>query len=96
MREKQIEQKLVAAVKDLGGLAPKFISPGYDGMPDRLILLTDGRAAFVEVKAPGKAMRPLQIKRKGQLEALGFRVYCIDNPDQIQLTLVEMMGGDAQ
>jgi len=83
MREKHIEQKLVQAVKAAGGIAPKFISPGYGGMPDRLLLLPGGRIAFVEVKAPGKVMRPLQIKRKRQLEALGFRVYCLDDAGQI-------------
>jgi len=83
MREKTLERKLVQVVKAAGGVAPKFISPGYDGMPDRLLLLPGGRIAFVEVKAPGKAMRPLQIKRKRQLEALGFRVYCLDDAGQI-------------
>jgi len=83
MREKHIEQKLVQAVKAAGGIAPKFISPGCDGMPDRLLLLPGGKIAFVEVKAPGKTMRTLQIKRKRQLEALGFRVYCLDDAGQI-------------
>jgi hypothetical protein len=83
MKEKNIEQKLIRAAKDMGGLAPKFISPGFDGMPDRLVLLPNERIAFIEVKAPGKTMRPLQIKRKRQLEALGFRVYCLDGTEQI-------------
>ena len=83
MREKHIEQKLVRAAKDMGGLAPKFISPGFDGMPDRLVLMPKGKIAFAEVKAPDQTMRPLQIKRKRQLEALGFRVYCIDSTEQI-------------
>jgi len=83
MREKHIEQKLIRAAKDMGGLALKFISPGFDGMPDRLVLMPKGKIAFAEVKAPGKTMRPLQIKRKRQLEALGFRVYCIDSTEQI-------------
>ncbi|WP_366923855.1 VRR-NUC domain-containing protein [Metallumcola ferriviriculae] len=83
MREKTVEQKLIRAVKDMGGLALKFISPGFDGMPDRLILLSYGKIAFVEVKAPGKKMRPLQEKRKRQLESLGFLVFCIDGPEQI-------------
>lgn len=83
MREKHIEQKLIRAAKDMGGLALKFISPGFDGMPDRLVLMTKGKIAFAEVKASGKTMRPLQIKRKRQLEALGFRVYCIDSTEQI-------------
>ena len=83
MREKIIEQKLVKAVHGMGGLALKFVSPGMDGVPDRLILLPCGRMAFAEVKAPGKRLRPLQVKRKRQLESLGFRVYVIDSPDQI-------------
>ena len=83
MREKTIEAKLVKAVRIMGGLAPKFISPGFDGVPDRLVLLPKGKIAFIELKTPGKALRPLQIRRKQQLEALGFPVYCIDSPEQI-------------
>ena len=90
MREKTVEAKLVAAVKAMGGLSPKFTSPGYDGMPDRLVLLPNGKFAFVELKAPGKKMRPLQVRRKNQIEALGFSVYCIDSPDQIGGVLREI------
>ena len=39
MKEKQIEQKLVRAVMAMGGLCPKLVSPGMDGMPDRMVLL---------------------------------------------------------
>ena len=81
--EKFTEQKLVRAVKTMGGLALKFITPGYNGVPDRIILLAGGKAAFVELKAKGKKMRPLQVKRKRELESLGFSVYCIDNVNQI-------------
>jgi len=83
MREKTIEEKLVKAVKSMGGIALKISSANYDGMPDRLVLLTDGKLAFIELKAPGKKLRPLQEKRKRQLEALGFLVFCIDGIDQI-------------
>lgn len=95
MTEKYIEQKLVRAVKERGGIAPKFVSPGLDGVPDRIVLLPMGRMAFVELKAPGKKMRPLQVKRKTQLEALGFLVYCVDGIEQIEEVLKEM-GGDAK
>lgn len=83
MTEKYIEQKLVKAVKNMGGIALKFVSPGLDGVPDRIVLFPMGRMAFVECKAPGKKMRPLQVRRKRQLEALGFLVYCIDDVEQI-------------
>ena len=81
--ERDIEQKLVKAVKAKGGLAPKFVSPGFDGVPDRIVLLPHGRIAFIELKAKGRKMRPLQVRRKRQLESLGFSVYCIDSPEQI-------------
>ena len=90
MIEKTIEEYLVKAVRLMGGLAPKFVSPGLDGVPDRLLLLPDGRMAFAELKAPGKQLRPLQIRRKRQLETLGFRVFVIDNTDQIGGILDEL------
>ncbi|WP_035288027.1 VRR-NUC domain-containing protein [Clostridium sp. KNHs214] len=88
--EKSIEQALTKEVKKRGGLALKFISPGMIGVPDRLILMKGGKLAFIELKAPKKKMRPLQIKRKSQLEVLGFSVYCIDNKEQIGGVLDEI------
>ena len=90
MNEKTIEKKLTEAVKKMGGIAPKFVSPGLDGVPDRIILLPEGHIAFAETKAPGKKMRPLQIRRKEQMESLGFRVYCIDSVEQIGGVLDEI------
>lgn len=90
MREKQIEQKLVKAVRIAGGIAPKFVSPGLDGVPDRLILLPGGHLAFAELKVPGEIPRPLQRHRIGQLRQLGFRVYIIDNTEQIGGVLNEI------
>ena len=93
MTEKRIEQQLVKAVRLHGGIAPKFVSPGYDGVPDRLILMPGGRIAFCELKAPGKKMRPLQIRRKAQIERLGFSVYIIDEVSQIMPTVSEILKG---
>lgn len=72
MREKALERKFVNEIKKLGGLCPKFVSPGLDGMPDRLLLLPKGQIAFVEVKAMGCKPRPLQEARHKQLRQLGF------------------------
>ena len=90
MTEKELEMRLVKEVRRRGGRAFKFISPGINGVPDRLVLLPVGRAGFVEVKAPGKKMRPLQVKRAKMLRALGFMVYCIDNPKMIGGVLDEI------
>ena len=83
MLEKTIERKLTVAVKKAGGIAVKFVSPSFDGMPDRLVLLPDGLIAFVELKAPGKRPRPLQEARHWLLRSLGFKVYVIDKQEQI-------------
>lgn len=91
MREKTIEIKLTNTVKSMGGIALKLISPGFDGVPDRLVLLPHGKLAFVELKAPGKLLRPLQEKRKRQLEALGYLVFCIDGTEQIGEMIDEIL-----
>jgi hypothetical protein len=83
MREKQIESKLKQEVKTLGGIALKFMSPGLDGMPDRIVLLPGGCMAFVEVKSPGKAPRPLQEASHRMLRKLGFKVFVLDDAEQI-------------
>ena len=90
MTEKYIEQTLVKSVVRRGGLAPKFISPGLSGVPDRLVLLPNSKMAFVELKASGKEMRPLQKRRQKQLEALGFKVYRINEVSQIGGVLDEI------
>lgn len=84
MRESEVERQFVEAVMDAGGQALKFTSQSMNGVPDRLVLLLGGKCAFVELKAPGKQMRLLQRKRRQQLEALGFPVFCVDRPEQIQ------------
>jgi len=83
LREKDIERELVRAVRLRGGICPKLTCPGYDGMPDRLILLPGGRMGFVEAKAPGKKPRPLQLSRHRLLRQLGFKVYVLDDESQI-------------
>lgn len=89
-REKQTEQKLAKAVKAEGGMCPKLISPGTDGMPDRMVLLPEGHMGFVEVKAPGQKPRPLQQKRHEQLRDLGYTVAVLDDPQQIPEILDEI------
>ncbi len=95
MREKNIEQKFAHAIKAAGGIAPKFVSPGFDGMPDRLVLFPGGKLAFVEVKAPGRKPRPLQLARHKHLRRMGFKVYVLDSGEQIT-HIIDEMGGDAE
>ena len=83
MREKEIEAKLVAAVKAVGGVCWKFTSPETAGVPDRIVLMPSGRIGFVEVKAPGEEPRKLQMHRHERLRLLGQKVYVLDHSGQI-------------
>ena len=83
MRERELERKLVQAVKATDGICPKFVSPGFDGMPDRIVLLHHGKLAFVEVKRPGQKARSLQAARHKLLRQLGFQVFLLDEAGQI-------------
>lgn len=91
MNEANIEKRLKMKVKEHGGLALKLVSPGFAGVPDRLVLFKDSRVAFVELKAPAKKLRALQRKRTKQLEALGFKVFKIDSFEAVDLLLEEMV-----
>lgn len=90
MREKVVEEALVKAVKCRGGLALKLTSSSWVGIPDRLVLLPQGSLGFVEVKAPGKVPRPLQVRRLEQLKNLGFKVYVLDSLEKIEGVLDDL------
>lgn len=94
MLEKQVEAKLVSEVKKRGGLALKFVSPGFDGVPDRIVLMPGGKAIFVECKAPGKKLRVLQIYRSLQIGRLGFYCCYLDHPDKVVPLLEEVMSDE--
>lgn len=92
--EQQIEQYLVSQVKKQGGWAPKFVSPGTNGMPDRIVLMPYGHIGFVELKAPGEKPRPLQLYRHQQLRDLGFQVFVMDDFDQAQMIIDAINGSN--
>lgn len=83
MREKYIEQRLVSEVKKHGGLCLKLASTGLDGIPDRMVLMSKGKIAFVELKAPKQKPRKLQLVRIKKLKEMGFSVYVLDNVEDI-------------
>lgn len=83
MREKYIEQRLVSEVKKHGGLCLKLASTGLDGIPDRMVLMSKGQIAFVELKAPKQKPRKLQLVRIKKLKEMGFSVYVLDNVEDI-------------
>ncbi len=90
LSEKYIERNLVKAVKNAGGIALKFVSPGFDGMPDRILLFPKGKMAFAEIKAPGKNPRALQMSRHRMLRKLEFKVFVIDDIKEIRGVIDEI------
>ena len=93
MRESTIEKKLVTEVKARGGMAAKFVSPGMNGMPDRIVLMPGGRMGFVELKAPGKKPRLVQELRMRQLRRLGFYAAVVVGAEQIG-GVIDASGGE--
>ena len=90
LREKVIEQYLVAEVKKRGGMALKVNSTSMKGLPDRMVLLPNGILFFAECKAPGKKARALQKFVHKKLRGLGFSVYVIDSKVQITKILKDL------
>lgn len=102
MRERTLELKLVKETRKRGGVALKFVSPSFSGMPDRLVLLPHQVMGFVEVKAPGEKPRPLQESRHTMLREMGFPVFVLADPEEIPSILDKITraqdgkGGEAQ
>ncbi|WP_294481886.1 VRR-NUC domain-containing protein [uncultured Bacteroides sp.] len=90
MNEKLIERKLRETVKQLGGIALKFSSPYHRGMPDRIILMPEGRIAFAELKTTGKKPTELQKKALTELRSLGFKADVIDSQESLNNFLEEI------
>ncbi len=89
MLEKEIEKKLVEGVKKLGGIAYKWVSPGNDGVPDRMVCLPGGSVVFVELKTEVGRLsgrQKVQIKR---LQALGFDVRVLYGAAEVEEFLKE-------
>jgi hypothetical protein len=93
MLERDVENHLREEVKHLGGVAFKFVSPGNDGVPDRLVCLPGGRVAFIELKAPGRKPTPLQVRQMERLQELGFSAMVLDSIEAVDEFIRTMKGG---
>lgn len=69
MKESQIEAWLVRAVKQRGGLCFKWVSPGNNGVPDRIVITPKGRVIFVELKTDTGRLSRIQILQQGLLRS---------------------------
>ena len=91
--EADIEAYLRDRVREvLHGRAYKWVSPGNNGVPDRMVCLPGGRVVFAELKAPGKQPRPDQAAKHRELRALGFRVEVLDSKAAVDAFIEELRG----
>jgi hypothetical protein len=90
MLEKEIERKLVRGIESRGGKCRKFVSPGWKGTPDRIVLMPGGRIYFVELKKPGGKLRPLQKQRLKELQQLGFKALYLDSIESVNNFLLNI------
>lgn len=87
--EHEIEDKLALRLAQAGHLCIKFVSPGFAGVPDRIVLTNDGRVFFVECKAPGKPLRRTQPQVLALLRDMGHRVEVVDTFAQVEQLAAE-------
>lgn len=88
--ENRIEKKLCDGVKALGGKAYKFVSPGTNGVPDRIICLPNGTVIFAETKAPGGTPTKQQLHRINEMRRMGQQVFIPSSEKQVDRLLSEI------
>lgn len=92
MLEKEVERYLVKNVKNLGGLCLKFESPGFTGVPDRIIILKNKPVVFVELKRPkGGRYSARQKLVERDFNKLGQKVYKVKNKEEVDKLVEELI-----
>lgn len=93
MLEREIEKKLVDGVRKLGGRAYKFVSPGNDGVPDRIVVLPGISPMFVELKTETGRLSSLQNVQIKKLKDLGQDVRVLYGLEDVKRFLEEIQNG---
>lgn len=97
VRERDIERWLVGQIKRMGGEAFKFVSPGNDGVPDRMVCMPGGRIYFIELKTEEGGPSKIQTYQIRRFQKLGCDVRIISGREEAE-QFIKMLqeGGDAQ
>ena len=69
VRENKVEKHLDDGVKQLGGITRKWVSPGVDGVPDRIVFI--GEVFFCEVKTVDGGYEAGQLREHDRLRDHG-------------------------
>ena len=84
VRERDIERWLVGQIKRMGGEAFKFVSPGNDGVPDRMVCMPGGRIYFVELKTEEGGPSKIQTYQIRRFQKLGCDVRIISGREEAE------------
>ena len=84
MLERQIEAYLLKRVKDIGGVAYKFVSPANRGVADRIVVLPRGGVVFVELKTATGKLSPLQEVFARDMERLGQNYIVLNSREAVE------------
>ena len=88
--EKDIERWLGIQLKKLGCIYMKFISPGNDGVPDRIVVLPGGSVIFVELKDKKGVLMANQRIQVARLRKQGALVFVITGMIEAKLFVDDM------
>lgn len=102
-RERDVEKTLKREMKNLGGMSYKFVSPGNDGVPDRIVVWPDGHVGFVEIKTSLGKLSPIQQVQIDRLRVMGCDVAVVYGKSGVYAYLQDRLhhasfvntGGDA-
>ena len=90
MRERDIEKRLVREIRAMGGEAFKWVSPGNDGVPDRIVMLPGGIVVFVELKADRGRLAGVQRVQIRRIQRWGQEVVVVQGMDELEEFLARM------
>lgn len=91
MLEKEIEKKMIDGIRKMGGRAYKWVSPGNNGVPDRIVILPGGRIIFVELKTSTGRLSKLQKMQTTMLSRMGCDVRVLYGEDGVQTFLESLI-----
>lgn len=92
VKERYIEGYMRKRIKEAGGWAAKWVSPGNAGVPDRIVIMPGGRVVFVELKAPGRRPTKLQWAQINRLRSFGCDVRVVDSVEAVDKLVQELTG----
>lgn len=91
MLEREIEAYFVKSVKALGGIAYKFNSLSNRGVSDRIVVLPNGEAWFIELKTERGRLSALQEGFARDMRRLNQNYACLNSIEAVDRWATERM-----